>query len=290
MNDKDFFRVRQLVGEVTERQLRNVDCYVSENLGIFVPSVGFCEYAITPSHTHPSYSFTIFPTLAQTYMTIEIDVPANHYAAAAMAPRVPHEEPVHDTFVRYIAVCISETFYLEQYAFYDKKAPVIHGMQQFSVKDEVMTYIRAFMNEYENRKNGGEVMLDALAKLITHDIIRGFEKFEASEETQMDKGEILKAAEYMQQNFGQKLTVKQIAETINMSESHFIRNFKKEMHTTPICYLIKIRIEKSKKLLRNKEQSITDIALQCGFNSASHFSAVFIRQMDITPTHYRDLY
>lgn len=45
---------------ISESDLKYVDYYVSENFAIFIPSVGFCEYAIMPQHTHPAYSFILF--------------------------------------------------------------------------------------------------------------------------------------------------------------------------------------------------------------------------------------
>ena len=53
---ENFELVRSLIGEsVTEEDLKYVDCYVHHKMGLFIPSVGTCQYAIRPSHTHPSY-------------------------------------------------------------------------------------------------------------------------------------------------------------------------------------------------------------------------------------------
>lgn len=99
---------------------------------------------------------------------------------------------------------------------------------------------------------------------------------------------IEKILEYMHQNFGEKLSVNDLAKLANMSESHFIRIFKKETKVSPMDYLIKLRIDKAKKLLRNNTKLITEIAMECGFNSPSHFSTCFSRQMGITPKEYQN--
>lgn len=58
---QDMKNIQNLVGNsITEGNLKHVDVYVSKNLGIFIPSTGFCEYAIKHNHTHPSYSFIVF--------------------------------------------------------------------------------------------------------------------------------------------------------------------------------------------------------------------------------------
>ena len=57
---QDMESIQSLVGQdITEDNLKYVDVYVSDKLGVFIPSIGFCEYAIKPNHTHPSYSFII---------------------------------------------------------------------------------------------------------------------------------------------------------------------------------------------------------------------------------------
>jgi AraC family transcriptional regulator len=101
---------------------------------------------------------------------------------------------------------------------------------------------------------------------------------------------VARAEHYIEQHFSENLTVKQLAELGNLSVSSFNRIFKKETNLTPIEYLIEIRIEKSKKLLRRKEIPITEIAMRCGFNSSSHFSSSFSRLFHITPSEYRNSY
>ena len=48
------------------------------------------------------------------------------------------------------------------------------------------------------------------------------------------------------------------------------------------------RIEKAKKLLKDTNQSIVEIAYHLGFNDQSHFSNTFKRYVDITPKKYRE--
>ena len=60
IDEKSLESIQSLVGNITEENLKYVDSYVNQHLGIFIPSVGFCEYAISPDHTHPAYSFVFF--------------------------------------------------------------------------------------------------------------------------------------------------------------------------------------------------------------------------------------
>jgi AraC family transcriptional regulator len=195
-----------------------------------------------------------------------------------------------DTFTRYIAIFISSEFYEKHFREYSNRSPERYFWNQFLVDQDIMIYIKQFMSEYENKQLGYERILEGLSTIITHQLIRSVLEIDASSNLYIEKFEIEKAIDYMHQNFGEKLTVKKLAKLVNMSESNFIRTFKQETQFAPIEYLIKLRIDKAKKLLRGRTKTITEIALQCGFNSNSHFSSCFVKQLGSTPTDYQNLY
>ena len=51
--------VRRLVGGISPRQYRHVDVALAKDVGVFTPVSGQCDYATSPGHTHPSYSFVL---------------------------------------------------------------------------------------------------------------------------------------------------------------------------------------------------------------------------------------
>ena len=52
-------------------------------------------------------------------------------------------------------------------------------------------------------------------------------------------------------------------------------------------YLQKVRITKARELLKTQDRSITQIAMDTGFNDAAYFSLIFRKQTGITPSEYR---
>lgn len=94
----------------------------------------------------------------------------------------------------------------------------------------------------------------------------------------------------IEEHFNENITVSQLAQLGHMSDSNFNRIFKKETAQTPIEYLIEIRVQKSKTLLRRKDIPITEIAMRCGFGSSAHFASSFKRIMNISASEYRDSY
>lgn len=283
-------KAQALVGDITEEDLRHVDYYVSDNFGIFIPSVGFCQYAIRPQHVHPAYSFVLFFSKEQNIVPVEIEVKPEHYLVTAMAPDVPHEEEPADTFTRYIAIMISRELYETQYAAYSQKPPGQYNWDQFLVPHDIMFLLKKFMAEYDNRLPGYGQVLEAHAVAITHQLIRSLLKIDLSPDFITERFEIEGVIEYMHQNYGQKLTVKKLARTVNMSESHFTRVFKKETGMAPMEYLIGVRLDKAKKLLRAGAMNITEVSMNCGFNSISHFSSCFTKHQGLTPSEYQNTY
>lgn len=99
--------------------------------------------------------------------------------------------------------------------------------------------------------------------------------------------EIKKITEYINANYGAKLTLAQLAGLCHMSTGHFCRVFSGIMHQSPFHYLMNIRIEKSCFFLKNSDAAIGEIALNCGFGDCSYFSKQFHNKLHCTPSGYR---
>ncbi|MEG4804750.1 helix-turn-helix transcriptional regulator [Microcoleus sp. ARI1-B5] len=74
---------------------------------------------------------------------------------------------------------------------------------------------------------------------------------------------------------------------LGMSQLQFSHMFKVAIGIAPYQYLLQQRIERAKELLKQKERSIVEIALECGFNSHSHLSKQFRQLTGMTPKAYR---
>lgn len=82
------------------------------------------------------------------------------------------------------------------------------------------------------------------------------------------------------------ITLDDMAKAAGMSSKYFCYVFKQLTHFTPIEYLVNYRIEYAKYLLCVKKMSVSDVAIQTGFNSPAYFIKVFKRITGITPKKY----
>lgn len=98
---------------------------------------------------------------------------------------------------------------------------------------------------------------------------------------------IKKAVDYINSCFSQDISLASVAGQIHTSATYLSTLFKKEMNQTFSQYLTQIRLNNSRKLLRETHLSITEIAMACGFSSQSYFTKIFRETYGLTPGFYR---
>jgi len=91
----------------------------------------------------------------------------------------------------------------------------------------------------------------------------------------------------MERNFAEHISVPILANLTCMNRSAFYRAFKKITGSSPIEYLVRIRIKKAASMLSdNTEMHITDALAMCGFDNSSYFTRQFKSVMGITPREF----
>ncbi|AFY73804.1 DNA-binding domain-containing protein, AraC-type [Synechococcus sp. PCC 7502] len=92
---------------------------------------------------------------------------------------------------------------------------------------------------------------------------------------------------YIHDHLHQNINLEMLAGAIGMNPSYFCRVFQQDIGCSPYQFIIQQRVEKAKTLLKNRELTISDIALQCGFANHSHLDRHFLKIVGITPKAYR---
>lgn len=102
-----------------------------------------------------------------------------------------------------------------------------------------------------------------------------------------DISPIRRSALYIQSNFNKNIALEDAAAVAGMSPGYFSERFHSVMEITFKKYVLKVRFSYAKKLLRYTDLSITDIALESGFNDFSNFMYMFKKNFAKTPLQYR---
>ncbi|SEJ39997.1 transcriptional regulator, AraC family with amidase-like domain [Dyadobacter koreensis] len=102
-----------------------------------------------------------------------------------------------------------------------------------------------------------------------------------------EQGVLSKIQEWMVTNLHRDLSVEQLAAHSNMSPRNFARVFLKETGLTPAKFVEKLRVEMARKLLVESDLSIEQIAEKTGLVSMVSMRRIFLRNLMVTPSHYR---
>ena len=97
---------------------------------------------------------------------------------------------------------------------------------------------------------------------------------------------ISKAINHINLNFDSAVSLSSVADIVDVSPSHLSRQFKKETGLTITEFINKKRVEESKFLIKQNNNSLIDIALMVGFTNHSYFCTVFKQITNLTPTEY----
>lgn len=102
------------------------------------------------------------------------------------------------------------------------------------------------------------------------------------------RSRINKTFDYVESNLEKPMTLEELATIASFSKFHFNRIFQAMVGETPFQFILRLRLEKAASLLNsNKKESITAIALDCGFSDISVFSRNFNSRFKMSATRYR---
>ena len=93
--------------------------------------------------------------------------------------------------------------------------------------------------------------------------------------------------EYMEEHYGERITVEDGAQLCFYSNSHFMKYFKQYMGVPFTQYLNEFRLEKAAGMLLTTTEPVTAVAQRCGFDNISYFNRLFRRKYGKTPGEYR---
>ena len=129
--------------------------------------------------------------------------------------------------------------------------------------------------------------VDQLALWIS-DIMRRFilQAFDLAQIKHSDV--VFKTTNYIKKNYAEKLSLDALAKEVFLSKSYLSSIFKKETGMSLTAYITKVRVEKSKKLLREDSASLANISGQCGFKDQSYFTKVFKKETGVSPKLFRN--
>ena len=93
--------------------------------------------------------------------------------------------------------------------------------------------------------------------------------------------------DYIESHLSQTLTLGELAGVAAVSEFHLARMFRTSFGLPPAAWIAQQRLERARTLLRTTTLPLAQVAEQCGYANASHFSHRFRESVGVAPTAYR---
>lgn len=167
----------------------------------------------------------------------------------------------------------------------------------FSDKDRIMTgnddgrlheTMNALIRELKEKEGAQEkteapmqnLLLGQLVVLLARQSVWNRRK-------QGGSGYVRRAREFLTENFDQEITVTSIASYVGISEGYLQRLYKKETGSSLMEDVLKLRVEKAKLLLESSTLPVIDVAVNAGFNTRQHFTAMFTQMTGCSPAAWR---
>ena len=97
----------------------------------------------------------------------------------------------------------------------------------------------------------------------------------------------MRILEYMGEHLDGDLSLKALAREADLGEFQIARLFQRGLGKSPHRHVLHLRLQNAARLLSETKRTVSEIALLCGFNSASHFGAAFQKHYSQSPSEYR---
>lgn len=170
---------------------------------------------------------------------------------------------------------------LRKYGFPDDQSifPVGTSMEYERVFKRIITELQRCQDDYE----------EMLTLLLRHLLIifhRELTREHVLKNEYLDH-EMDAAVTYFNEHYNQNINIEEYAISKGMSVSWFIRNFKKYTGTTPMQFIVSLRINNAQLLLETTNYSINEIAKIVGYDNQLYFSQLFHKQKGYAPREYR---
>jgi AraC family transcriptional regulator len=93
--------------------------------------------------------------------------------------------------------------------------------------------------------------------------------------------------DYIEADLSRPFTIDGLAQVAGVSPRHFMRAFRESAGQTPLRFVYGLRLERAKEFLLDPRRTATEVALDCGFSHAQHFSTAFKKATGVTPSDFR---
>lgn len=121
-------------------------------------------------------------------------------------------------------------------------------------------------------------------------ILQGMNELMLRDDMSEKRDVIAEVKGYISKNFNREISLNEISEHFFINPYYFSHLFKKKTGETYQNYLIRLRMERAKKLLEETDLKVYEICERVGYSDTNHFIKMFARMTEMNPGEYRKAY
>ncbi len=136
----------------------------------------------------------------------------------------------------------------------------------------------------------GETLVNSVCEQALTDRVRGphdRQRLPLRARLGVQNAKVLSIIELMEANLAEPLSLIEVADSAGLSRRQIERLFRQEMGRSPARYYLEIRLDRARHLLVQSAMPIVEVAVACGFVSASHFSKCYRELYSRSPQQER---
>jgi len=155
--------------------------------------------------------------------------------------------------------------------------------------DGVLDSLMERLRDELMRDEASPLFVEGIAQSIAIHLARNYAAVEASPKggPSLPGYKLRQITGWMAANVATDLNLDQFAAQSGLSKFHFHRLFKRALGVSPAHYQLSLRMNEARRLLRETNRSVVDVALDVGYTNPSHFAKIFKRETGLAPTDYR---
>lgn len=190
-------------------------------------------------------------------------------------------------------VATTHWYYLDRFR---KRFPAVHFEGQHFVTHEDGLYCAGSINAQTDlvlfliEQTFGEDALALVERQFMHELKRTFATpyFEPGGAVHHDEGVSL-VQSWVRRHLGEEIDLARLAALLEQSPRHFSRRFRAATGESPLAYVLRLRLDSARELLRDTNLTVAEVGEACGFRGSAYFGRVFRQRLSMTPGEYRKM-
>ncbi len=156
--------------------------------------------------------------------------------------------------------------------------------------DMALSSLMGRVHEELMRRKASPLFLEGMAQAIAIHLARNYTETitgPPSGSPSLPGYKLEQITDWMAEHLAEEFNLDRLAARAGLSKFYFNRLFKSALGVSPSRYLIALRMDAAKRLLRETKRSVVDIGLEVGYAGPSHFAQLFRKETGLSPSDYR---